>query len=164
MDRTYFEEEQRFRQPWLLAVVLVCFLVSISTLYLWWTRGGLAAARPGTIIAVLAGFGVPALFWWARLLVIVEDNRLHVRFRPFLARWDIPVARISRFEATGYHPLLEYGGWGVRWRPGRGRAYNVSGNRGVKLTLSDGEELLIGSQRAEELEAAIARAKSGDTK
>ncbi|NLK25486.1 MAG: hypothetical protein GX307_02790 [Euryarchaeota archaeon] len=37
-----------------------------------------------------------------------------------------------------------------------GKAYNVSGNRGVLLKLKDGNSLLIGSQRAEELDAAIA--------
>ena len=167
MDQTYFEEEQRFRQPLLLAMVLVCFLVSILTLYLWFSHGKLAGEQLSTIIIVLVGFGIPVLTWWARLLTVVEGEyqggRLRVRFRPFMVRRDIPVAQIVRFEATEYHPLLEYGGWGVKWRPGKGRAYNASGNRGVKLALSNGEELLVGSQRAEELEAAIARAKDGNT-
>ena len=36
-----------------------------------------------------------------------------------------------------------------------GKAYNVSGNRGVQLKLSTGNGLLIGSQRPEELAQAI---------
>ena len=36
-----------------------------------------------------------------------------------------------------------------------GRAYNVSGREGVRLDFADGKHLLIGSQRAEELAAAI---------
>ena len=36
----------------------------------------------------------------------------------------------------------------------------MSGNRGVQLRLANGEELLIGSQRPEELAAAISTAKS----
>jgi hypothetical protein len=34
-------------------------------------------------------------------------------------------------------------------------AYNVSGNRGVQLELVSGKRILIGSQQAEELAAAI---------
>jgi hypothetical protein len=50
--------------------------------------------------------------------------------------------------------LRDYGGWGIR--KGRsGWAYNVSGDRGVRLTYTDGETLLIGSQRADELAKAI---------
>jgi hypothetical protein len=34
-------------------------------------------------------------------------------------------------------------------------AYNVSGNQGVDLTLRDGRRVMLGSQRADELAAAI---------
>jgi hypothetical protein len=44
-------------------------------------------------------------------------------------------------------------GWGAR------KAYNVSGNRGVELTLQDGSTIMIGSQRADELEWAIRSAQ-----
>jgi hypothetical protein len=53
-----------------------------------------------------------------------------------------------------YRPIRDYGGWGIRYGRG-GKAYNVSGNRGVMLELSDGQKLLIGSQRPEELANAI---------
>ena len=41
----------------------------------------------------------------------------------------------------------------------RGKAYNVSGNEGVQLELTNGKRILIGSQRADELADAIKRAK-----
>ena len=67
---------------------------------------------------------------------------------------EIVVAR-----ARTYSPLREYGGWGLRgW--GTSRAYNVSGNRGVELTLQDGSSIMIGSQRADELAQAIVSAQS----
>ena len=34
-------------------------------------------------------------------------------------------------------------------------AYNVSGDRGVELTLKDGRRVMLGSQRADELAAVI---------
>ena len=64
-----------------------------------------------------------------------------------------------RWEARTYRPILEYGGWGIRYTMGRGWAYNVSGNQGVQLELASGKRILIGSQRAEELARAIGEAK-----
>ena len=57
-----------------------------------------------------------------------------------------------------YRPILDYGGWGIRWGPGKGWAYNVSGNRGVQLELLDGKQLLIGSQNPEKLAQMIGKA------
>jgi hypothetical protein len=74
---------------------------------------------------------------------------------PFANRTIAP-AQIARWEARTYRPIRDYGGWGVRFGP-RGRAYNVSGNRGVEITLANGKRVLVGSQRADDLAAAIAR-------
>jgi hypothetical protein len=56
-----------------------------------------------------------------------------------------------------YSSLRDYGGWGIRYGS-KGKAYNVSGSRGVRLELSNGKRLLIGSQRPEELSEAVAAA------
>ncbi|MHC4114629.1 MAG: hypothetical protein ACYSSL_04835, partial [Planctomycetota bacterium] len=62
---------------------------------------------------------------------------------------------LSEYYARKYRPLLEYGGWGIGWSLRKGRAYNVSGDKGVQLVFKSGKRLPIGSQRAEELEEAI---------
>lgn len=159
MNQAYFREEQRFRQPWTWMVVVLSSAVSFWLLYRIWSRSGFAEEPLGAAVASLIAFGGPTMFWWARLLTVVEDDRLHISFRPFLVRRNLPASEIVRFQATEYSPILEYGGWGLRWRPGKGKAYNVSGDRGVRLTLSDGEEFLVGSRRPEELETAITQAK-----
>lgn len=58
-----------------------------------------------------------------------------------------------------YSPLGEYGDWGIRRGRG-GRAYNVKGNRGVRLVLRTGKKVLIGSRYPERLITAI-RAGTG---
>jgi hypothetical protein len=50
--------------------------------------------------------------------------------------------------------VLASGGCGVR-RGTKGKAFNVSGNLGVKLNLAGGKHLLIGSQKPSELAQAI---------
>ena len=53
-----------------------------------------------------------------------------------------------------YNPIRDYGGWGIRWGT-KGKAYNVSGNRGLYLEFSDGKQLLIGLQKPEEFVEAL---------
>jgi hypothetical protein len=83
---------------------------------------------------------------------------LHIRLFPFVKR-AFSLSDIRHCEARTYSLAIgEYGGWGIRrsWR--NGVAYNMMGDRGVQLELKDGKKVLIGSQRAEELVAAIHRA------
>jgi hypothetical protein len=96
-----------------------------------------------------------AVLLFLELHATVEDGGVHIRMLPFANRTIAP-AHIARWEARTYRPILEYGGWGVRFGP-RGRAYNVSGDRGVELTLDNGKRVLIGSQRSDDLAAAIGR-------
>ncbi len=72
-----------------------------------------------------------------------------------LYRRRIRLADITAAEAVTYSPLVEYGGWGIKGLPGNS-AINARGNRGVRLTLRDGRRILIGSQRPDELAAALA--------
>jgi hypothetical protein len=103
------------------------------------------------------GGGVVCLLLFSRLVTEVRDDGLHARFYPFHLRWvRIPWETVRVAQARTYRPILEYGGWGIRYGFGKsGKAYNVFGNRGVQLELTDGKRLLIGSQQADELEAAM---------
>jgi hypothetical protein len=70
----------------------------------------------------------------------------------------MPFEAIQTYEAKTYRPLREYGGWGIRYGAA-GKAYNVSGNLGVQLSLLSGRKIMLGSQKPEELVLAIDRAK-----
>ena len=54
----------------------------------------------------------------------------------------------------------DYSGLGIR-HGRKGKAYNVSGNRGVQLGLSNGKQLMIGTQRPEELAEALSLVMKG---
>jgi len=150
-------EDQRFTQPWLLVVV------GIATVAAWI---GLLAALLGSpkdgstwiVVGVTAivGLGLPVLFALGRLRVEVHSDRVVVRFRPLTTR-TILLSDVRSAEAADYRPLRDYGGWGIKGWSRRKVAYNVSGHRGVLLTLADGCTVLLGSQRADALAAAITR-------
>ena len=67
---------------------------------------------------------------------------------------------LKTYEVRTYSALREYGGWGIRWGL-NGKAYNVGGNRGVQLELSNGELILIGSRKPDEFAEALALAVRG---
>jgi len=107
------------------------------------------------VLLVVFGIGLPVFFLLLRLEVLVGGGRLSYRMYPVHLKFrDISCREIAAAEAVTYRPLREYGGWGLRRGRG-GYAYTVSGGRGVRITLADGTSLLIGSQRAEVLAAAL---------
>jgi hypothetical protein len=165
-----FREEQRFRQPWLWGVLalstgttLVLFAYGMVRQLLlgepWGDRpmSDAALALVGASV-ILVDAGLLLLMWSARLTTEVRTGGLYLRFFPFHRTWQrIPFEEILSSEARTYNPIGEYGGWGIRYGL-RGKAYNVSGDRGVMLELAGGKTLLVGSQRADELAAAIRQA------
>jgi hypothetical protein len=166
----WFEEEQRFGQAWLWVILAIGFapvVIFVLGLYQQLVRGIPFGNQPMsdgalvmTTVSVFAFMvALVLLFRYARLRVTVDATDLVIDFRPFqLKPRRIALRDLAGAAATAYNPLLEYGGWGVRFSP-RGMAYNVSGSEGVLLELQNGKRVMIGSQRAPELEAAIASAQ-----
>ena len=109
------------------------------------------------LLWLIFGIGFPLLFYHSRLIVKVKADGLHLKFIPFTARY-IPFEEIKSFQARSYKPIKEFGGWGIKgWSRSKRMAYNVSGNLGVELTLTDGRQVMIGSQNPYELAEAIER-------
>lgn len=93
-----------------------------------------------------------------RLLTEVRDDGLHVRLAPI--PWTgrhVPFEDVASVEVWSY-AAADHGGWhwGVRWGPDGDVVYRLSGSRGVRVRLSDGGTMFVGSQRPEELRAAVA--------
>ncbi|MDI6873125.1 DUF6141 family protein [Candidatus Solincola sp.] len=160
-EKCIFREEQRFHQWWIYALVLgtagFAWYAFLRQVVLRRPLGN----RPSpdwlmVLTWLLMGIGFPWLFLSARLVVEVREDGLHYRYYPFHRRWHrLAREEIAEAEARTYRPILEYGGWGIRWGWRGGRAFNVSGNRGVQLRLRDGRRVLFGSRRPEELEVAL---------
>ena len=108
-------------------------------------------------VAIFIVFGVlfPPFLLSANLSVIVERDRVRARFFTFHLRCRIMGRdEILSHEVVAYSALRDLGGAGIRY--GRqGRAYLVSGGQGAQLTFSNGDRLLLGSQRADDLDAAL---------
>ena len=157
-----FREVQKFAL-WLRWLVYVSMILAVLISILALLKEFAQQRSPDTaeiIIAIVAGLGIPIvvafLFLFLKLETEVRSDGLYVRFVPFHIRYKkFTPEDISEVFARTYHPLREYGGWGIRCSIRNGKAYNTSGNEGVQLVLSNDKKLLIGSQMAQELEDAI---------
>jgi hypothetical protein len=159
-----YREVQRFRQWFFWVPILVV------TGVIWWQfweqaiLGHPQGSRPipdwtAWVLALVFGLGFPAFALVVRLVTEVRPGLVSVRLVPFGSK-RIPTQEIMTAQDREYSAMREFGGWGIRVSR-NGRAYNASGNTGVQLVLTDGSHILIGTQRAEELLAAL-RAAGAD--
>lgn len=161
-----FREVQQFRQRWiwflLIPVSLIIIIPFAYGMFKQLIMGQQWGSRPLPDTALLIvgplfiSLGVVILYilYVLKLETEVRSDGLYVRFYPLTSK-SINFSEIVSCEARTYHPIKEYGGWGIRYGWRGGKAYNVSGNRGVQLVFRNGKKFLIGSQRPEELAQAI---------
>jgi hypothetical protein len=127
--------------------------------------GGLALTRALTLIA---RFGAAALLIGG-VSVALREFLIPFRIRLYAEelvleygkrqRYRIRTRHIMRAYQRTYHPLREFGGWGIRGKA-ENRAFTFRGTDGVQIELRSGKKVLVGSQQAEGLAAAI-RALTG---
>ena len=123
-----FEENQKFTQWWLWVILLSFPIIAL----------GPFDENTVNIYHVLIGLFIPFLFYLFELRLKVNVEGLHYQFFPFhFKSHTIKLEDIESIKAMEYSPLKEYGGWGIKYGF-KGKAYNVSGNKGVKIFLTNG--------------------------
>ena len=144
-----FEEKQKFNQWWLWAILLIFPLLSVIP----FDDNGL------NIYYVIIGISIPLIFYLFELRTFVTSEGLSFQFFPFhFKKHLVKIEDIEKCKAMEYSPLKEYGGWGIRYGF-KGKAYNVSGNLGVKVHLKNGRNIMFGSQRHNEFAKALKKIK-----
>ena len=121
----------------------------------------LATEPAQTTISFIISFGLgmllPLFFWQMKLVTRIAEEGIYVRFTPFHFKekfypWD----SLSACYVRTYSPLMEYGGWGIKYGfGGQGLVYNVSGDIGLQLKFKKGDPVLIGTQKGEEIKAKL---------
>jgi len=160
-----FIETQKFRQWWLWLILLIINIFSLMAVYgqeAGDVESGLLDRRPTrSVLALAVTLAISVLFAIMKLETHIVRDGIKVRFFPFHIKyktfsWD----SISGARVRCYSPIGEFGGWGLRIGIGsRGSAYNVSGNKGLQLEFKNGKKLLIGTNKASQLEIAIKRTR-----
>jgi len=165
-DELYFREVQQNNQWWLWAVVLIpCAVVAYgAVLQLVFGKpwGDRPMSDAGLSLLVVFLCAVIVWLYKVRLVTEVRAEGVSTQFEWLWRPRLVPLATIHSYQVITYRPIADYGGWGLRYGFKGGMAYTSSGTRGVQLEFDDGERLLIGSQRPEELARAIEQAKANE--
>lgn len=108
------------------------------------------AAAPWVMVGLFAVIALTAVLF-ATLTVEVDATEVRVRFGVGIVRKTMAVADIEHCE------LLRtrlWWGWGLHWTPS-GWLYNVGGRDAVRIVLAHDQPVIIGSDQADRLKAAI---------
>lgn len=175
--RVYFKEEQRLGnspQIWFMYIAFLIFLagsgwVFYQELILSVPRGSRPTSDAQlqlTLVISLIVFSILIFFMHCiKLVTKIDEKSISIRFTPLQRKPKvITKEQISRYKIRKYKPIIEYGGWGLRatndipisYRRRRfGIAYNVSGNIGLQLYLTNTRKILIGTQNPTGIEHAM---------
>jgi hypothetical protein len=160
MEEAIYHEEQKPRQWFIVGAiglsVIVTLFMGIRILMVREFESLSVQYLVGTSLILLAIAEV-ILFSKFKMTSEVCSDMIRVKFTYLFLRWkEIKFDEIESYEINKYSPIREYGGWGIRYSPlMKKKAYNISGNMGIKLKLKDGWTLLIGTQRPEEFKNAL---------
>jgi len=164
----FYKEHQRFTQWWFWAIIAISTLPLVFffayglyiQLVLNEPWGDQPMSDTGLIIAAVTTSliigGIIWLFFTAELTIEVHDRAIYYRFTPFIAQnRRIGIDELVEWEVNKFRVIADFGGYG--WRKGLGgkTAYNVKGNMGLNIQLTNGKKLLLGTQKPDELRAAI---------
>jgi len=168
--QVYFEEQQRFNQGWLIALMFVTSLAALVPLVIafyqqiilqepWGNQpmsdAGLIALCCGMFLALI---GANVFVFSSRLETKIENNSIFYRYPPLISKWiKVDKTDINGYQIKRFHPLFDFGGWGYRIGFRRKRAFHIKGNMGISLELASGKTILLGTQKPDMLQAAMRR-------
>lgn len=89
-----------------------------------------------------------------KLVTRIRGGEVFVKMRGLWGSRRIPFDQIASTEVTGFDPMRDFGGRGIRNTP-TGKAYVAQSGRGVRVHLKAGGTVLIGSTKPDELKSAL---------
>ena len=142
-----FKESQRFNQPWLYLLLIGINIITFTSSSI-------------SFFPIVITLGITALIYFSQLETQVDRIGIHYRFIPYFNKWKLlEWNEISEAKIRKYNSFKEFGGFGIRINFSGNKAYNTSGNMGLDIKLKNNQNILIGTQKPDELENLIERLK-----
>lgn len=150
---------------WLILLTVVVMLGAAALVFFVPADPGYEAAK-NTATIVTGGLALLVVL----LCIMTAWFRVRIDARGLEARsvlgWPVfrlPAADVQRVETAQINPLGEFGGWGLRWAPGRFGIVMRSGE-GLVATRNDGRLFAITVDDAEKAAAVLAAVAKGTQK
>lgn len=145
-----FTEKQRFNQWWLWLLLAVSLAVPAILLF------KEATEKSGGFSGLIIILSVIILFVVLRMTTVVTKENIQLTYFPFVNK-TINLADIETMKVINYGFV---GGWVIRFWTQYGTVYNVRGNKGLHIKFKNGKQLVIGTQKPQELEKVVEQLNS----
>jgi Na+/melibiose symporter-like transporter len=154
----FYEEKQFLRSNAMIWFAIASLLITFLALVL--NFSAKESDWIGMLILSIVIVSIVPLLLLASVHLRIEKEGIYIRyfpfhFKPLFFNWS----EIDHFELRKYDPLSEYGGWGLKGSKNN-RAYNVSGDMGLQITLKSGRKLLVGTANPKKMEVALLEIRS----
>ena len=162
MKTINFYESQKIKPFW-ITIILILFLAFwlinvILQIFFNIPLGNHPVSDTVLVIIGIIPLGFIFLLVFSKLQTNVRSDGVYFKYFPFhFKQKKIGKNEIKSYSITRYHPIKEYGGWGIRYTLGKkkGRAYNVRGNIGMRFELKNGKNILLGTEKPEAFQKAM---------
>lgn len=157
MSQTAFFEKQKFTQLVIWAFAFIIGIILLTDFIEHNKFMSLESLFENRFWELIVPIFIFLLFRIFKLETKINSEGISYRFYPIqmsyrLIEWE----EIKNAIIRKYKPIMEYGGWGIRVGLfGKGHAVNIKGNIGLQLELKNGNRLLIGTQKPEEMKRAF---------
>ena len=157
----FFKEEQKIIESKGGKVALLAMVVASLMPYLilsfnfnktvgkpevWWIMGGVTLFMVFLMILISK----------SKLLVRLDKTGLRYSYRPLMREKQILWTDVESYSVVEYNPMKEYGGHGIKkGLKNKTMSFTVAGKSALKLSLKSGKQLLLGTQKAYDLKAAL---------
>jgi hypothetical protein len=150
--------EERSGWPWWVHVLILPTFIALVLPLVEFARGNVGAERAMPVwvalLLLFIGLGFPIAFYslvgQLRTRIVPDGVNVCWGLAEIIKKM-IPFGEIESAESVTYSPLGEFGGWGIRAARKKKRAWTISGNRAVLLTLRDGTRFYLGSERPDRI-------------
>lgn len=143
-----FTEKQRFNQWWLWVLLIISSVAPVIILYKKFTS---STSTSGSLSALIILLLVIVLFVVLKMKTTITQKNIQLVYFPFVWK-TINIDDIASLEVINYGFV---GGWGIRLGTKYGTVYNTRGNKGLYIKLKNGKQLVIGTQKPQELEKVV---------
>ena len=148
-----FKEEQTYRGTWLMYLILMLELPTLTLLSVVVFTSESSDKTEGMIV-LLAVFCIMALvmglIFNLKLETRIDDKGIHYKYFPFVKWRLIEKHQIRKVDVVSFSPLTDHGGWGIKGNKTT-KAYTVIGDTGLTIDVGEKKKILIGTQKPKEL-------------
>lgn len=150
-----FSEKQRFTQWWSILLLLGMNGFFLYGLFFQVYRGEIISDIPVDDDFFILGFVLFlafTIFFFSQVLITtINDKGIYIKFRSFRKEEKFyPWKDIINCDVNTYNSMNDYGGWGML-----DDVYNASGNKGMLLKFKKRRNIMVGTQKPEELKTVL---------